>query len=61
MGKKIVIIGTTDTKGEQLRFLKEKITSRGHEAILMDVSMGGNPIFQADITPHEIASLVGKN
>lgn len=61
MGKKIVIIGTADTKGEQLQYLKEKLTSRGHEAILMDVSMGGHSIYQADITPHEIASLVGKN
>jgi uncharacterized protein (UPF0261 family) len=61
MGKKIVILGTMNTKGEQLRFLKEKITSRGHEAILMDLSTGGHPGFQADITPQEIASLVGKN
>ena len=43
MKKKIVIIGTVDTKGDQLRFLKERIESRGHEAILMDISMGGHP------------------
>jgi uncharacterized protein (UPF0261 family) len=61
MGKKIVILGTTDTKGDQLRFLKEKLTARGHEAILMDLSMGGAPGLEADITPHEIAGLVGKN
>ncbi len=60
MGKKIVILGTVDTKGEQLRFLKERIVSRGHEPILMDLSMGGLPGFQADITPHEIAGLMGK-
>jgi len=61
MGKKVLILGTTNTKAEQLRFLKEKITSRGHEATLMDLSMGGYPSFQADITPREIASLVGKS
>jgi uncharacterized protein (UPF0261 family) len=61
MGKKIVILGTVDTKGEQLAFLKEKLTSRGHEPILMDLSMGGLPGFQADITPHEIAGLAGKS
>ena len=60
MGKKIVILGTVDTKGEQLRFIKERVASRGHEPILMDLSMGGLPGFQADITPHEIAGLVGK-
>lgn len=61
MGKKIVILGTANTKGEQLRFLKEKITARGHEAILMDLSTGGHPNFQADIPPREIARLVGRN
>jgi len=60
MGKKIVIIGTTDTKGEQLNFLKEKITSRGHQPILMDISMGGKPAIQAEIGPAEIASLAGR-
>ena len=61
MAKKILILGTMNTKGEQLRFLKEKIASRGHEPVLMDLSMGSHPNFQADITPSEIASLVGKN
>ena len=61
MGKKIVIIGTVDTKGDQLRFLKERIASRGHEAILMDISMGGDPSYEADITCQEIARLAGKD
>jgi uncharacterized protein (UPF0261 family) len=61
MGKNIVILGTTNTKSEQLRFLKDKIAGRGHEAILMDISMGGDPGFQAEITPQEIASLAGKD
>ncbi len=61
MGKKIVIIGTVDSKGDQLQFLKERIGSRGHEAILMDISMGEKPSFQADITPEEIAALAGKD
>ncbi len=61
MGKNIVIIGTVNTKGDQLSFLKERIESRGHRAILMDISMGGPPAFQADITPEEIAGLVGKD
>jgi uncharacterized protein (UPF0261 family) len=61
MGKRIVIIGTVNTKGDQLGFLKEKIESRGHKAILMDISMGGRADFQADITPEEIAGLAGKD
>jgi uncharacterized protein (UPF0261 family) len=61
MDKKIVIIGTVNTKADQLGFLKERIESRGHKAILMDISMGGPPAFQADITPDEIAGLAGKD
>jgi len=61
MGKKIVMMGTADTKGEQLQFLKEIIVARGHQALLMDISMGEKPRVQADITPEEIASLAGEN
>jgi uncharacterized protein (UPF0261 family) len=60
MGKKIVILGTADTKGEQLRFLRERVASRGHDPIIMDLSMGGHPGFRADITPREIAELMGR-
>ena len=61
MRKKIVIIGSVNTKGEQLKLLKEKVGERGHQAVLMDISMGGSPPYEADITPKEIASLVGKD
>ena len=61
MRKNIVIIGSVNTKGDQLKFLKEKIQERGHKAILMDISMGGHPPFKAEIPPDEIASLVGKD
>jgi uncharacterized protein (UPF0261 family) len=59
MAKKIVVMGTLDTKGEQLQFLKEKISSRGHHAILMDMGMGGEPEVKPDITAREIAGLMG--
>jgi len=61
MGKTIVILGTFDTKGEHLQLLKEKIASRGHTTVTMDLSMGGNSAIQADITSQEIADLMGKN
>ena len=59
--KNILIIGTLDTKGDQILFLKELIAKRGHRAIVMDLSMGGEPKFQAEIPPDEIAHLGGKN
>lgn len=61
MAKKIIIVGTTDTKGEQLMMLKEKIASLGHQPLLMDLSMGGKTHYTADISPEEIASQAGKS
>lgn len=59
--KNIVVIGTLDTKGEQILFLKDRIAQRGHKAIIVDLSMGDAPLFQADITPQEIAKAAGKS
>jgi len=60
MGKKILVIGSLDTKGDQLAFLKERIEARGHKAMLMDVSMGGRAPFRPEIGAEEIARLGGK-
>ena len=59
--KTVVILGTMDTKGEQLQFLKDRIVAHGHEGLVMDLSMGGRSLFPADITPQEIAGLGGKD
>jgi len=61
MSKNIIIVGTTDTKGEQLMMLREKIAALGHRPLLMDLSMGGKTDYTADILPEEIASLAGKS
>jgi uncharacterized protein (UPF0261 family) len=58
--KKIVILCTLDTKGEQVRYLREKVEAKGHKAILMDLSTGDIPPFEAEVTPAEIANLAGK-
>lgn len=61
MAKNIIIIGTTDTKWEQLGFLRRKIEGMGNLPILMDISMGRLPSVNADIGPAEIAARVGKD
>src|SRR4030042_3808898 len=60
-GRNIVVLGTLDTKGEQILFLKSRIIQKGHRAMVWDWSMGGEPLFQADITPQEIARASGKS
>jgi len=59
MAKTIVILGTIDTKGEQLQFLKKKIEVRGHAALIMDLSMGAVPSFPGDIPAAEVARIAG--
>lgn len=61
MKKTIVIVGTLDSKGEQLQYLKERIAARGHRAIMMDVSMRLVARFTGDITPREVAAAGGKD
>ena len=61
MGKSIVIIGSANTKGDQLQYLREKIESRGHRAILMDVGMGGEAPFETEVSAEEIARLAGRD
>jgi uncharacterized protein (UPF0261 family) len=58
--KKIVILGTLDTKGQQVTYLKERIEARGQKTIIMDLSMGNIASFKADVTPCEILSLSEK-
>lgn len=61
MGKKyVVVIGTLDTKGEELLFLKQQIERRHCGVIVIDVSMGSEPLFEADVGPAEVARLGGK-
>lgn len=61
MPKKILIMGTMDTKGEQLQFLKEQIADSGFEPIMMDLSMGGRSSIPADIPAEEICRLAGRD
>jgi uncharacterized protein (UPF0261 family)/ABC-type branched-subunit amino acid transport system ATPase component len=50
----VVIAGTFDTKGEELRFINEIIKETGVRTKLVDISTGGRSA-GADVTPHEVA------
>jgi len=59
-GKKIVIIGTLDTKSEEMLYLKELIQRRGHYPLVMDVGTSGKVSFQPDFTREEVALATGQ-
>src|SRR4030042_3957321 len=58
----IVIVGMLDEREEALKIIKEQITKRGHETLLIDISIGTGAIvspLKADVTCEEIAKLGG--
>jgi uncharacterized protein (UPF0261 family) len=59
--KKIVIIGTLDTKGKEIGYLKELILRRGHQPFIIDIGCGGEPRLEADITADEVAHAAGSD
>ena len=60
MAKTIVILATLDTKGLEADYLREFIESRGHQTILVDMSILSPVMAQADITREEVARRGGK-
>lgn len=57
--KGIVIICNLDTRGEDIAFVKAVIEERGHNAVLVDVSMEEPPPFPGDVTCEEVAERGG--
>jgi uncharacterized protein (UPF0261 family) len=55
----ILIVGTLDTKGEEVEYLKTRIESRGLRTIVVDVGVLEEPSTQADITREKIAEAGG--
>ncbi len=59
MGKTIIVIGTLDTRGEEIQYLADKIQQLGHEARVIDVGVLGNAPFQPSISRDEVAEAAG--
>jgi len=50
----VLVVGTLDTKGEELRFIRDIITGHGLRTRLVDVSTGGK-LSTSDVSAQEIA------
>jgi uncharacterized protein (UPF0261 family) len=57
--KSVIVMGTLDTKGEEILFLEQQLEQKQCRVIVIDVSMGGQPFYKADVGPDEIARLGG--
>jgi len=60
VSKQILVLGTLDTKGAEIAFLKVAIESSGCRATVMDVGVLGQPAMNADITREEVAQAGGQ-
>lgn len=59
MAKTIAIIAALDTKGADAGFVREYITARGHQALVIDTGVLGDPGIPADVDRDEVARAGG--
>jgi len=58
--KIIAIIGTLDTKGDEVKYIKEQIEKKGHKAVVIDSGVMGKPRIKADFSRERIAEAGGR-
>ena len=61
MNKTILVIGTYDTKDDELGFLAEVIQAQGGQVVTMDVSVLGDPSKPTDYSKHDVAQEGGSS
>lgn len=61
MSKKIVLLGTLDTKGVELQYIKDIIEAEGLESIVVDVGVMEQSLLKPDVLNTEVASATGEN
>ncbi|MFK7874351.1 MAG: Tm-1-like ATP-binding domain-containing protein [Paracoccaceae bacterium] len=61
MTKTILVIGTYDTKDEELNYICARILAQGGRVVSMDVSVLGNPTRTTDVSKHQVAKAAGSS
>ena len=61
MKKTILVVGTYDTKDDELRFLTDVIRDQGGAVLSMDVSVLGDPSNPTDFSKHDVAQEGGSS
>jgi uncharacterized protein (UPF0261 family) len=57
--KAIAILGTLDTKGEEVAFMQKLVRDRGYATMIIDVGALGPPGIQPDVSNEEVARKAG--
>ncbi len=58
---RILIVGTVDTKSDEIGFMAEQVAAAGGQALVMDVGVLGTGRVRADIANTEVAAAAGVN
>ncbi|MBB3995691.1 uncharacterized protein (UPF0261 family) [Sulfitobacter undariae] len=61
MTKTILVIGTYDTKDEELHYVADRIEAMGGKTVSMDVSVLGDPSKPTDVSKHQVAQAGGSS
>lgn len=59
MPKSIAVIGTLDTKGDQVEYIKEKIEEEGQQTCVIDIGVVGGVPFEANYNRDQVAQAAG--
>lgn len=58
--KTVALVGALDTKGEEFRYLKERIEKAGAKAFVVNTGILGEPAFKPDIPADEVIRAAGE-
>ena len=61
MEKTILVVGTYDTKNDELTYICDRIHAQGGAVLSMDVSVLGDPEHPTDISKHDVAQAAGSS
>ncbi len=59
MAKAILLIGTMDTKEEEILFCRDQILQKGYKVLLLDAGILKDPRIRPDVTRQEVARTAG--
>ncbi|MGB0865788.1 MAG: Tm-1-like ATP-binding domain-containing protein [Granulosicoccaceae bacterium] len=59
--KTILIVGTYDTKNDELDYMAERVKAQGGSVLSMDISVLGDPLTPTDFSKHQVAEEGGSS
>src|SRR4051794_27075465 len=57
----ILVVGSLDTKGAEIRFLRDRLIASGLSVEVVDIGVMGVPAFKPDVPSQEIAQAAGES